>query len=50
MKVINIMSDGTVRESMDGVVLPASVKQAYDLIRSVMSRDKQQESEERKAG
>lgn len=41
MKIIHVMKDGTVRDSIEGVVIPASNKEAYKILeRQVADNEK----------
>lgn len=41
MKIIHVMSDGTVRDSIEGVVIPPSNQEAYRILANHVSNKEQ---------
>lgn len=47
MKIIHVMSDGTVRDSVEGMVVPVSIREAYQILANHAAGDKNKETEKK---
>lgn len=43
MKIIHVMSDGTVRDSVEGLVIPTSLQAAYQILANHQYKNKESE-------
>lgn len=50
MKIIHIMADGTVRDSIEGLVVPPSIGAAYQILANHVSGEKKKEAEKESVG